>query len=416
MNKRRSTVATVDLGATKVAVVVADVGEFGETRILGVGVAPAAGLSRGTIDNIQSAREAIGIAVSKAEQSCGMRILSATVSIAGNHIQSQNNRGIIAVTDRSSPITPDDKARVLEAASQIAIPTNREVIHNIPSGYWVEGTEPVSDPVGMFGGRVDAQVHIVTASVSSIQNLTKCVEGAGVQVDDIVLAPLAAAHAVLEDQERVQGAAVVDIGGSATSLCVFDEGNLAHSACLPLAGTHITQDLARVLRCPWESAEQLKREHGTAGITPAMNGQSVEVQTFGTQGSKHVALTHVAEIVQARVEEILETIAIELKKSGYFERIAAGLILCGGTSELSGLAEFAEAKLGLPVRVGLPRGYSGLNELVNTPAYATALGLADFGLGDRDRALLPSSPGRGQRYGAGILRRLAAFGRALMPE
>ncbi|MFQ5380455.1 MAG: cell division protein FtsA [Dehalococcoidia bacterium] len=416
MSKRRGTVATIDVGSTKVVVLVADVGEFGETRVLGVGVTPAAGLSRGAIDNIESAREAIRNAVAKAEQSCGMRILSATVGISGNHIQSQNNRGIIAVADRNNAITPDDRLRVLEAASQIAIPPNREVIHNIPSGYWIEGSHPVSDPVGMFGGRVDAQVHIVTAAVSSLQNLTKCVEGAGVQVDDMVLGPLAASHAVLEEQERIQGAALVDIGGSATSVCVFDEGYLAHSSCLPLAGTHITQDIARVLRCPWESAESLKRDHGTAASSPAMNGQSVEIQTFGTKGTREVALTHIAEIVQARVEEILEAIAIELKRTGYLERIAAGLVLCGGTSELKGLPEFAEARLGLPVRVGYPRGYSGLNELIDTPAYATALGLADFALGDRDRVAESATPGLGQRYGSGILRRLADFGRALMPE
>jgi len=416
MSKRRSTVATIDVGSTKVAVVVADIGDFGETRILGVGVTPAAGLSRGAIDNIQSARDAIAAAVQKAEQSCGMRILSGAVSISGSHIQSQNNRGIIAVADRSRPISADDRARVLEAAGQIAIPTNREVIHSIPRSYWVEGTEPVSDPVGMYGGRIDAEVHIVTAAVSAVQNLAKCVEGAGVQVDDIVLGPLAASHAVLEEQERQQGVALVDIGGSATSICVFEEGAVTHSASLPLAGSHITQDLARVLRCPWESAETLKRVHGCAFVHASLNGQSVEIQAFGTQSSKHVALTHVAEIIQARIDEVLEVTAIELKRAGYLDRIAAGLVLTGGTSELPGLAEFAEARLGIPVRVGQPRGYSGLSELVNTPAYATALGLADFLLGDRDRVIQLGGYATTTRPGGGLLRRLAAFGRALLPE
>ncbi|HJP41704.1 MAG TPA: cell division protein FtsA [Dehalococcoidia bacterium] len=416
MSKRSGTVAAVDVGSTKVTVVVADVGEFGETRILGVGVTPAAGLSRGAIDNIGSAREAISTAVQRAEQSCGMRILSAGVSITGSHIQSQNSRGIIAVTDRTRPISEDDKERVLEAASQIAIPTNREVLHSIPRGYWVEGTEQVSDPAGMFGGRVDAEVHIVTAAVSAIQNLTKCVEGAGVQVDNIVLGPLAAAHASLQEQERVQGSALIDIGGSATSLCVFEEGNIAHSACLPLGGTHITQDLARVLRCPWESAETLKREAGAAGVDPSMNGQSVEIEAFGTHPSKQVALTHVSEIIQARLEEIFEVVILELKRAGYLDRLAAGLVVTGGTSELDGIAEFAESRLGLPVRVGSPRGYAGLNELVSTPTYSTALGLADFMLGDRDRVVQPSGYSTAPGLGGGLLRRLATFGRGLIPE
>jgi len=184
--RRRSTVAAIDVGSTKVAVIVGDVGDQGETRVLGVGVAPAAGLSRGVIDNIQSARDAIAIAVEKAEQACGMRILSAVVGISGNHITSQNNRGIIAIPDRSRPISADDRARVLESAGQIAIPTNRQVIHVLPRGYWVEGTDQVSDPVGMFGGRLDAETHIVTGAVSAIQNLSKCVESAGVQVETSV--------------------------------------------------------------------------------------------------------------------------------------------------------------------------------------------------------------------------------------
>jgi cell division protein FtsA len=200
--RRRTTVAAIDVGSTKVSVIVGDVGEHGETRILGVGVAPAAGLTRGTIDNIQSAREAVRIAVEKAEQACGMRILSAVVGISGSHIASQNNRGIIAVPDRSRPISADDRARVLEAAGQISIPTNRQIVHVLPRGYWVEGTDPVSDPVGMFGGRLDAETHIVSGAVSAIQNLTKCVEGAGVQVDDIILESIASATSVLHDQER----------------------------------------------------------------------------------------------------------------------------------------------------------------------------------------------------------------------
>ena len=413
--RRRTTVAAIDVGSTKVSVIVGDVGEHGETRILGVGVAPAAGLTRGTIDNIQSAREAVRIAVEKAEQACGMRILSAVVGISGSHIASQNNRGIIAVPDRSRPISADDRARVLEAAGQISIPTNRQIIHVLPRGYWVEGTDQVSDPVGMFGGRLDAETHIVSGAVSAIQNLTKCVEGAGVQVDDIILESIASATSVLRDQERLQGVTLVDIGGSTTSLAVFDEGAIAHTACLPIAGSHLTHDLARVLRCPWESAEEVKCQYGAAFADPEMERDTIEIQAFGTQTQKTVPLAHVCEILQARCDEILEMVGTELKRAGYLDRIAAGLVITGGSSQLRGLPEMAEARLGIPARVGKPHGYSGLSDLIGTPAYATSIGLVEYALGDRVRTAEPAGMSF-EISGGGIFRRIASWGRALMPQ
>ncbi len=413
--RRRSTVAAIDVGSTKVAVIVGDVSEHGDTRILGVGVAPAAGLSRGVIDNIQSARDAISIAVEKAEQACGMRILSAVVGISGGHISSQNNRGIIAIPDRTRPISADDRSRVLESAGQVAIPTNRQVIHVVPRGYWVEGTDQVSDPVGMFGGRLDAEVHIVSGAVSAIQNLTKCVEGAGVQVDDIVLESIASATSVLEEQEKQQGVALVDIGGSTTSIAVYDEGTVAHTACLPIAGSHLTHDLARVLRCPWESAERVKCTVGAAYADPAMASETVEIQAFGTQSTKHVPLGHICEILQARTEEILEMVALELKRVGYLDRVAAGLVLTGGTAQLRGLPEVAETRLGIPARLGRPHGYSGLSDLIGTPAFATSIGLVEYALGGRERVVESTGAAFEVPVG-GFFRRLASLGRALMPQ
>ena len=413
--KRRTTVAAIDVGSTKVAVIVGDVGEDGGTRILGVGVAPASGLSRGVIDNIQSAREAVRTAVEKAEQACGMRILSAVVGISGNHISSQNNRGIIAVPDRSRPISADDRSRVLESAGQISIPTNRQVVHVIPRGYWVEGTDQVSDPVGMFGGRLDAETHIVTGAVSAIQNLTKCIEGAGVQVDDIILESVASATSVLQEQERMQGVALVDIGGSTTSVAVYDEGAVAHTACLPIAGSHLTHDLARVLRCPWEAAEVLKCKHGAAFADSSRHSETVEIQAFGTQTQKTVSLVHVCEILQARTEEILEMVALELKRAGYFDKLAAGIVLTGGTSLLRGLPEVAEARLGIPARTGTPHGYTGLTDLIGTPAYATSIGLVEYALSGREHVAESTGVNFDVPVG-GFFRRLASVGRALMPQ
>lgn len=414
MNKR-NTVAAIDVGSTKVAVTVGDIGDQGEMRVLGVGVTPAAGLSRGVIDNIQSARDAISEAVRRAEQSCGMRILSAVVGLTGTHVNSQNNRGIVAIPDRERPISADDRARVLDAAGQISIPTNREIVHILPRGYWVEGTDAVSDPVGMFGTRLDAETHIITAAVSALQNLAKCVEGAGVQVDNIVFGPVAAAEAVLKEEERQQGVALVDIGGSTTSMAVFDEGTVAHSVCLPIAGTQLTHDLARVLRCPWESAERLKCESGTAKGDPSLAEESVEIHAFGSHSEKAVSVLHVSEILQARCEEILEMVAVELKRAGYLDKIAAGLVLTGGTSCLPGLADLAEERLGIPARIGMPSGVSGLTDLVNTPAYATAAGLVSYSLRGGDK----NAESFGTVYeesGQSLLKRLATFGKALMPQ
>jgi cell division protein FtsA len=420
--KRRSTVASIDVGSTKVAVVVADIGDSGETRVLGVGVAPAAGLSRGVIDNIQSAREAVATAVEKAEHACGMRILSAVVGISGGHIASQNNRGIIAIPDRSRPISEDDRARVLESAGNISIPTNRQILHVISRGYWIEGTDPVTDPVGMYGGRLDAETHIVTAAVSAVQNLTKCVEGAGVQVDDLVLESVASSTSTLYDQERQQGVALVDIGGATTSLAVYDEGFVAHTACLPIAGSHLTHDLARVLRCPWESAERVKCSHGAAYAGMAGH-ETVEIQTFGTQTTKSFPLRHICEILQARAEEILEMIGLELKRVGYLDRLAAGVVLTGGTAELRGLAEVAEAKLGIPARIAYPHGYTGLSDLIGSPDYATAIGLAQYALMGREHvaegAPHHGAGSPGAEFGVpvgGLFKRLASIGRALMPQ
>ena len=413
--KQRGTVAAIDVGSTKVTALVAEIGSRGEARVIGAGVAPAAGLARGVIDNIQSARDSVAIAIEKAEQASGLRIFSAYVGLAGNHISSQNNRGIVAVADRDHAITADDRARALEAAGNIAIPTNRQIVHLLPRGYWVEGTDPVSDPVGMFGARLDAETHIVTAQTSAVNNLRKVIESAGVHIDGFVLEGLASATAVLEDAERVHGVAVVDIGATTTSMVVYDEGAVAHTACLPLAGSHLSQDLARVLRCPWESAEEVKCAFGAAFALEADDNETVEVRAFGTQGRRIVPLKLVRDILQARTEEIIEMIEIELKRAGYFDTIGAGVVFTGGSSQLRGLAELAEAKLGIPARVGFPLGYNGMADLIGSPAYSTSIGLVEYALQGSERPA-ELAPAGFEMPSGGLFRRIAAIGRALMPQ
>ncbi|MBK7725849.1 MAG: cell division protein FtsA [Dehalococcoidia bacterium] len=412
--RRRSTVAAIDVGSTKVAVIVGDIGDQGETRILGVGVTPAAGLSRGVIDNIQSAREAIRVAVEKAEQACGMRILSAVVGISGGHITSQNNRGIIAIPDRSRANYGRRPSRVLDSAGQVAIPTNLQVIHVVPRGYWIEGTEPVSDPVGMWGGRLDCEVHIVSGAVSAIQNLTKCVEGAGVRWMTSSSSASPGRPACCRTRSASRGRPR-RYRRSTTSVAVYDEGSIAHTACLPIAGSQLTNDLARVLRCPWEAAEHLKCTVGAAYADSSMH-ETVEIQAFGTQAKKSVDVRHVCEILQARSEEILEMVAVELKRVGYYDRLAAGLVLTGGTSQLRGLPDMAEARLGIPARLGQPARYSGLSDLIGTPAFSTSIGLVEYALSGRERVLESAGGASFEVPVGGLFRRLASFGRALMPQ
>jgi cell division protein FtsA len=414
MRRRSSTIAAIDVGSTKVAAVVGVLDSEGDLRIIGHGVAPAAGLSRGVIDNLPSAREAIQIAVRKAEQSCGLRINGAVVGISGGHISSQNNRGIIAVPDRHRPITEDDRDRVLDAAGNIAIPTNRQVLHVLPRGYWIEGTEPVSDPAGMYGNRLDAETHIITGALSAVQNLQKCVEAVGIVVEEIVVEAVAASLSAMHPQEREQGAVLVDIGGSVTALAVYDEGSIAHTACLPLAGSHMTKDLAQMLRCPWESAEHLKCTYGSAIADPRFDNETVEIESFGTQAKKSVKLGFVNEVLQARCEEILDAIEIELKRTGYLDRLAAGLVLTGGGSELRNIAELAEARLGLPARVGRPYGYTGLSDLIATPAYATVVGLIEHTI-QGARTVVESPAPAFQSTGSGFWQQLVRFGRGLKP-
>ena len=413
--KRRGTVAAIDIGSSKVTVIVAQVGPRGDVEIIGTGVAPAHGLARGVVDHIEQARESVATAIEKAEQACGMRVLSATIGIAGTHIACQNNRGIVAVANPKRIVSSDDRARVLEAAGNIAVPSSRQVLHVLPRGYWIDGSDPVSDPVGMHGARLDAETHIITGAVSAIQNLVKVVEGAGVHVEDIVVEPVAAAECVLTDEERHQGVAVIDSGDATTSIAVFDEGTISHVACLPLGGYHLTQDLTHVLRCPWEAAEEAKIRHGAAFALPEDDGHDVQVPTFGASGRRAVPLRYLREILQARVDEILETVEIELKRAGYFDRLAAGVVLTGGTALLPGLAQFAEVRLGIPARIGNPSGYLGLSDLIGTPAYATSIGLAEHALRGSERPVELTHAGMEMPAG-GVLRRILAIGRALMPQ
>jgi cell division protein FtsA len=372
--------ASIDVGSSKICTLVAELTPEEDLRILGVGVTPSLGVKKGMVDNIQEATEAIASSVEKAERSSGSRVASAHVSISGNHVSSLNNRGIATIPGRERPITKQEIERAVEEAQALNLPTNREILHVIPRFFVVDGQEHVSDPVGMFGQRLDMETHIVSGSVTGIQNLTQCVEGAGVQVEALVLAPLASAQGVLEEEEKKQGIIVADIGGGTTGIAVFVDGSVFHTSVLPVGGYHLTHDLVAGLRAPFSAAEELKTEYGTALPSRVDPEETVELEAFGGQRRKEVPRRRVSEILQARVEEILEMIYIDAKRAGFDEMVAAGLVLTGGTASLPGVDELAEQVLRMPVRIGVPQGIHGLSDALSSPAYATAVGLLHWSI------------------------------------
>jgi cell division protein FtsA len=367
--------AAIDVGSSKVCTLVAEIMSDEDLRILGVGITPSQGVKKGMVENIQQATAAIANSVDRAERSSGSRILSAHVSIGGNHVQSINNRGVATIPGGQRAITEDDIDRAMEGAKSLNLPTNREILHSIPRFFVVEGDEQVSDPVGMYGQRLDMDTHIVTGSVTAIQNLTQCVEGAGVEVEALVYSPLAAAEAVLEEEEKRQGVVLADIGGGTTEIAVFVEGAVFHTCVLPVGGYHLTHDLVAGLRAPYSHVEELKLVYGSALPSQIDAEEMVEIETFGGQRVKEVSRRRLAEILQARVEEILEMIYIDVKRAGFDDLIAAGLVLSGGTAGLNGINELSELVLRMPVRTGIPRRIHGLSDSLNGPAYATSVGL-----------------------------------------
>ncbi len=372
---RDNIVAAIDVGSSKICTLVAEVTPEEDLRILGVGITPSQGVRKGMVDNIQEATEAIASSIERAERSSGSRILAAHVSIGGNHAQSMNNRGIATIPGKQRPITAEDIERALEGARSLSLPTNREILHTIARSFVVDGQDHVSDPVGMFGQRLDVDTHIITGSVTAIQNLTQCVEGAGVQVEDLVYAPLAAAEAVLEEEEKQQGVVLADIGGGTTDVAVFVDGTVFHTCVLPVGGYHLTHDLVAGLRAPFSHVEEVKVNFGCALPSQVDAEETVEVEAFGGQRTKEVPRRRIAEILQARVEEILEMIYIDVKRAGFDEMIAAGLVLSGGTASLPAIADLSEMLLHMPVRIGIPKGIHGLADSLNSPAYATSVGL-----------------------------------------
>ena len=412
---RGGTFASIDVGTTKIVTVVGEVTHEGDTRILGVGVAPADGLSRGMVENIRDATEAIRTSVDKAEKSSGTRILSAHVGIAGQHIACLNNRGIVAIPDRQRPIMPDDVVRVLDGARVVSIPTNREILHVLPRYYVVDGQDHISDPVGMYGTRLDVETHIITGIDSAIQNLRRCVQEAGVEVDGLILEPLASAEAVLDEEEKEQGVVLADIGGGTTDIALFLDGSVYHTAVLPVGGNHVTRDIVIGLRAPYQAAEETKRKWGHAIPSMVDATEEITIEAFGSEGSKTELRRRLCEIVQARMEEILEMVTAEVKRACNDDIISAGIVLTGGSAKLAGLDLLAEQVTGWPARIGAPRDLHGLTDMLLDPAYSTSVGLLQWAVHEAEASTW-HRPARASMDLSGIWKRLGNWARVLLPE
>ncbi|HNT75730.1 MAG TPA: cell division protein FtsA [Anaerolineae bacterium] len=371
-------VVGIDIGSHRILVLVAEITETEGIRIVGVGKVPARGIKKGVVVNVTEATAAIAEAVERAEQSSGYQIERAYVGVAGSHIASRNSQGVVGVARRDRGITPDDVDRVLEAAGAIVLPQNQELVHILPRVYTVDGQEGVRDPLGMHGFRLEVEAHVVMGSTTAVQNLTKCVQGAGLEVSELVLTSLAAGKAVLSETEKEMGVVLVDIGEGSTDIAIFIEGTVWHTRSLSMGGEYITNDIAIGLRLPPEIAEQVKLKHGHARASLVAEDERFTISPYGENNPVVVPRWKLAQIVQARCEEILENIQQEIKRSGYDGLLPAGLVLCGGTAQLPGLRELARDMFELPVQVGVPKNITGLTDQVTGADAAVAVGLVQW--------------------------------------
>ncbi|WP_299285682.1 cell division protein FtsA [Thermoflexus sp.] len=374
------TLVAMDIGSSKICTLVGEADEAGVLRILGVGVVPARGIRRGVVVNIAEATDAIRASVERAERTSGYQIRRAIVGIAGPYVASVNSKGTASVLRGERGITPADVQRAVENARVIAIPHSREILHVLPRAFTVDGQEGIRDPIGMYGFRLEAEVHIVTAEVGPLANLRRCIESAQIEVEEFVLSPLASAEAVITEGEREMGVALVDIGAGTTDLAIFVEGSVAYTTVIPVGGQHITNDLAYGLHVPAPVAEEIKIRHGHALAAAIPAEEQITVQGFGDNGPVTFSRREMAEIIEARVQEIFQLVLGELRKSGYERLLPAGLVLCGGTALLPGIREVAREHTGMPVRIGMPWDLGGLAETLRSPAFATAVGLLRWGL------------------------------------
>jgi cell division protein FtsA len=381
MNKARDNkklVVGLDIGTSKIAAIVAEVTPEGALEIIGMGNCPARGLKKGVVVNIETTVNAIQRALEEAELMADCKIREVYTGIAGSHIKSFNSQGMVAIKDKE--VGKQDIDRVIETAKAVQIPNDQQILHILNQEFIIDGQEDVREPLGMSGVRLEVKVHIVTGAVSAAQNIIKCVRRCGLEVSDLILQPLASAVAVVSEDEKDLGVALVDIGGGTTDLAIFTHGAIRHTAVIPIAGDQITNDIAMALRTPTKDAEDLKQRYGCALSQLADPQQMVEVPGMGEREPRELSRKTLAEVIEPRVEELYSLVQAELRRSGYEELLSSGVVITGGSSMMQGMVELGEEIFHMPVRVGVPHYNGALAEVVRHPRYSTAVGLLVAGM------------------------------------
>ena len=379
MGKGANIVVGLDIGTTKICAIIAEVNGTRAVDIIGIGTSPSKGLRKGVVVNIDVTVESIRRAIAEAELMAGVKTGAAFVGIAGGHIKGINSRGVIAISGKDHGVTPADVERVIDAAKAVALPVDREVIHVLPQEFMIDDQGGIREPLGMSGIRLEAEVHIVTGAVTSAQNIIKCANRAGLEVQDIVLQQLASSEATLSQDEKDLGVVLVDVGGGTSDIAVFVDGSIYHTAVLSLGGDHVTNDIAIGLRTPAHEAEAIKKKYGCALASLAKKDETVEVPSVGGRRPRVLSRQTLCEIIQPRMEEIFGLVDREVQRAGLQGRVAAGAVVTGGCSILDGVPELAEQIFDLPVRRGLPTGVGGLTDVVASPIFATGVGLVLYG-------------------------------------
>ncbi len=370
----------LDIGTTKISCFIAEINEANDIKIIGVGNVPSDGLRYGVVVDIDKTVNSISNAIGKAEEMANVQVDHVYAGIAGDHIRSINGRGVVAISGENSEVTTDDVRRVIDSAKAVALPIDREIIHILPQEFIVNEQRGIRDPVGLKGIRLEAEVHIVTGAITSAQNIQRCIEKAGYGVADLVLEPLASSFSVLTDDEKELGVILVDIGGGTSDIAMFYESCIRHTSVVALGGRNVTNDIAIILRTPMDSAEQLKIKHGCAVHRENDKESVIEVPGVSDRASRRIARTLLVDIIQPRMAEILTLIYEEVKKSDYINLMTNGVVLTGGGSLIPGTLELAEEIFNMPVKIGIPQGFTGMVEESRNPQSATGVGLIQYGL------------------------------------
>ncbi|ROQ20823.1 MULTISPECIES: cell division protein FtsA [Marinimicrobium] len=368
----------LDIGTSKVVAIVGAITPEGELEVVGIGSHRSSGLKKGVVVNIESTVQSIQRAIEEAELMAGCQIHSVYAGIAGSHIRSLNSHGIVAIKDRE--VYPQDLERVIDAAQAVAIPADQKILHILPQEFLIDDQEGVKEPLGMSGVRLEAKVHLVTCAVNAAQNIEKCIRRCGLEVEDIILEQLASSFSVLTEDEKELGVCVVDIGGGTTDIAVFKEGAIRHTGVIPIAGDQVTNDIAMAFRTPTPHAEEIKIKYACALAKLTGPDETIKVPSVGDREPRDLSRQALAEVVEPRYDELFTLVQAELRRSGFEDLIAAGIVLTGGTAKMEGVVELAEEIFHMPVRLGAPQNTRGLKDIVNNPIYSTGVGLLQYAI------------------------------------